>query len=171
MSDNTVLSQADIDALLGGNVAEEGEQTPSVIPHSPPAADPPAPLAPAVVEAPPPPAATPPPTPTPPSPAAAVPPRRVAKPKAKAAAKASAGLAARVKKLQVRSARLERTVARLEARLANLSQQLERSFGASASRHFTCESCGAHGNVATPVRCTHCGAETLWGWWPKQPPE
>ena len=31
---------------------------------------------------------------------------------------------------------------------------------------FTCESCGSQGFAAIPLRCTSCGKEGLWGWWP-----
>jgi len=33
---------------------------------------------------------------------------------------------------------------------------------------FTCESCGSQGFAAIPLRCTSCGKEGLWGWWPDQ---
>ncbi len=33
---------------------------------------------------------------------------------------------------------------------------------------FTCESCGSHGSVAIPMRCTKCGKEGWYGWWPKK---
>ena len=33
---------------------------------------------------------------------------------------------------------------------------------------FTCESCGSHGFIAIPMRCTSCGGEGWWGWWPKK---
>ena len=33
---------------------------------------------------------------------------------------------------------------------------------------FKCAPCGSQGLLAVPVRCTGCGHETLWGWWPKR---
>lgn len=33
---------------------------------------------------------------------------------------------------------------------------------------FVCQSCNAHGLVAIPIRCTVCGEESWWGWWPKE---
>ena len=34
--------------------------------------------------------------------------------------------------------------------------------------NFTCESCGVHGSVAIPIKCTRCGGEGWWGWWPEK---
>ena len=34
-------------------------------------------------------------------------------------------------------------------------------------KDFTCSSCGSHGFVAMPMKCTQCGSEGWWGWWPK----
>jgi hypothetical protein len=48
-----------------------------------------------------------------------------------------------------------------------LASQLQRSFGISAQHSFACSSCGTHGHVAAKVRCTSCGNDALWGWWPK----
>ena len=165
MSDNAVLSRADIDALLNGNVKEEVvEVLPVVLPVTaePPAPAPPAPAREPQVSSPPAPKAKPVTLPTPQAVAT--------KPKAPSK-KALSGLTVRTKKLEARMARvgrLEKTVVRLESRVADLTRQLERSFGASASNHFACGSCGAHGLAAIPLQCTHCGAETLWGSWPAQ---
>ena len=167
MSDNTVLSQVDIDALLNGNAEEEVvEVLPVVLPV---AADPPVPVPPA-------PAGEPqePPPPAPEAEPVTLPTPQAVTPEPKAPSKkALSGLTVRTKKLEARMARvgrLEKTVVRLESRVADLTRQLERSFGASARDHFTCGSCGTHGLAAIPLQCTHCGVETLWGSWPAQRP-
>lgn len=38
----------------------------------------------------------------------------------------------------------------------------------NARRSFACESCGHSSFVAIPMRCTRCGSEGWWGWWPKE---
>ncbi|HXZ94608.1 MAG TPA: hypothetical protein VEG28_01690 [Dehalococcoidia bacterium] len=37
-----------------------------------------------------------------------------------------------------------------------------------ARRNFRCNHCGSQGTVATVLRCTQCGKDSLWGWWPKK---
>lgn len=45
---------------------------------------------------------------------------------------------------------------------------LEGTPGYDIRNSFTCESCGSHGFIAIPMRCTKCKGEGWWGWWPKQ---
>ena len=37
-----------------------------------------------------------------------------------------------------------------------------------AKHEITCKGCGSKGLIATLVKCTKCGRETYWGWWPKK---
>jgi DNA-directed RNA polymerase subunit RPC12/RpoP len=36
-----------------------------------------------------------------------------------------------------------------------------------ARERISCNSCGSKGRIAVPIKCTNCGKETYWGWWPK----
>ena len=57
---------------------------------------------------------------------------------------------------------------RLAAQVDRLSQELRHSFGVSAKHGYSCDSCGHLGEVAAHVKCTHCGKDGLWGWWPPE---
>ena len=37
-----------------------------------------------------------------------------------------------------------------------------------ARYQITCKGCGNKGWIATRMRCTKCGRETYWGWFPKE---
>jgi hypothetical protein len=65
---------------------------------------------------------------------------------------------------------LDSRVQVLEAVVAELYDIGDRLDGTPALglRHrFKCE-CGASGLVALHVRCTKCGRESYWGWWPEK---
>jgi len=37
------------------------------------------------------------------------------------------------------------------------------------ARHgITCDCCGSKGWIAIRIKCTKCGRETYWGWWPEK---
>ncbi len=56
---------------------------------------------------------------------------------------------------------------RLEEQMENISMKLEATPGCNAGNLFTCSSCGTSGKIASPIKCTHCGQEGWWGWWPR----
>ncbi len=58
-------------------------------------------------------------------------------------------------------------LSRLEEQLENMSMKLEATPGYNAANLFTCSSCGTSGKIASPIKCTHCGQEGWWGWWPR----
>jgi len=37
-----------------------------------------------------------------------------------------------------------------------------------AKYQITCKGCGKKGWIAAAIKCTKCGYETYWGWWPKK---
>jgi len=37
-----------------------------------------------------------------------------------------------------------------------------------ARRNFRCNHCGSQRTVAAVLRCTQCGKDSLWGWWPQK---
>ncbi len=196
MDEKKILSQNDIDALLGGGSADDAtvdevdletanatgrdgqsvdeipadEGLPSVVQLSS-IEEIPAPVAEAVQE----PAKMVEPEPAPkmaaPSPSAAPPPLApVAAAPDPMLEKKVSQLAARLGKIDVALKRLDqidKAVGDMTRRYSGLANQLQRSFGVSAHQGFACSSCGNHGNVATKVRCTSCGHDALWGWWPK----
>ena len=198
MDEKKILSQNDIDALLGGDASDDpmaaeidvndpddtsrdgqmvdttsaDEDLPAVVQLSSigdiPAAkaeteqQPAATAQPEPASAPPPPPPEAAPAPPPPVPVAAASDPMLAK-------KVSQ-LTARLDKIDSALKRLEqidKRVGEMTKRYAGLANQLERSFGISAQHGFACSSCGTHGNVAAKVRCTSCGHDALWGWWPK----
>lgn len=64
-----------------------------------------------------------------------------------------------------------REVARLNAHLESMRLKLEATPGYNARNKFTCSSCGTSGQAAIPLKCTHCGEEGWWGWWPREKQE
>jgi len=56
---------------------------------------------------------------------------------------------------------------RIEDRLEHLEDEADDTPLWRAREQITCSSCGRKGWIATLVKCTKCGYETYWGWWPK----
>ncbi len=69
------------------------------------------------------------------------------------------------------SQRLEAVVKDLQqvnSQVGRVLKGLEGTPDYGVRNSFTCESCGSHGFVAIPMRCTKCDGEGWWGWWPKK---
>lgn len=45
---------------------------------------------------------------------------------------------------------------------------LQGTWGYDIKRHYECESCGSRGHVVGLVKCSECGDEDWWGWWPSE---
>ena len=54
----------------------------------------------------------------------------------------------------------------MDGRVTTVSRKLQDTPSYGVRGDFTCESCGAHGLAAIPLKCTSCGRERWWGWWP-----
>jgi chromosome segregation ATPase len=102
-----------------------------------------------------------------------------------------AEVSARVEKLESSIARLEsleKSVSELSDRVRSLSEQLKTATdrtqdmgghietisanlastaGYSAQRTFQCGACGSSGLVGYTLKCTSCGDENGYGWWPQ----
>lgn len=101
-------------------------------------------------------------------------------------------LAKRIAKIEaamVKSKQLEKTIAEAKAmanqppkdfqamadQLEELSEQvqgilekLQSTAGYDIGKAFRCNSCYSQGMVAIRVKCTECGRENWWGWWPEK---
>ncbi|MEE9399477.1 MAG: hypothetical protein V3V23_04335 [Dehalococcoidales bacterium] len=69
------------------------------------------------------------------------------------------------------SRRLDTVVKELQkvnSRTDGISKGLKGTPDYASRDDFACESCGSRGFVAIPMRCTDCGSEGWWGWWPKK---
>lgn len=53
------------------------------------------------------------------------------------------------------------------SRMEGVLENLKSTLGYRAQKTFTCTSCETDGNVAAKVKCTNCGKENWWGWWPQ----
>lgn len=53
------------------------------------------------------------------------------------------------------------------SRMEGVLDNLKSTLGYRAQKTFTCTSCDADGDVAAKVKCTGCGKENWWGWWPQ----
>jgi len=49
-----------------------------------------------------------------------------------------------------------------------LSEALRTTPDYNLGKTFSCASCSATGTVAIRIRCTNCGKENWWGYWPKK---
>ena len=182
MSADKVLSQAEIDAMLGGGSPAGKEAS------SEEAAQP---TVPAVIQEPPPQSAA---APPPPVAAAPQPPPAVVRSSELNAEGTQLMLDKMMERLETvgaaveRIGQLERAVIESNAAIRQIRQDMQNmvnqvqlvsskvdgilanlkaTIGYRAQKTFTCSSCKTSGNVATRVRCTQCGQENWWGWWPQ----
>ena len=49
-----------------------------------------------------------------------------------------------------------------------INEGLRTTPGYNLGKTFTCASCNSNGAIAIKVRCTSCGKENWWGYWPKK---
>ena len=54
------------------------------------------------------------------------------------------------------------------ARLQGLADNAQATPGHGLRKLFTCAHCASKEAVASRIKCTSCGAESWWGWWPKK---
>jgi len=59
-------------------------------------------------------------------------------------------------------------IAPLEHRIDDVEDKASDDPFSRARYQITCNSCGSKGWIATNIKCTKCGRETYWGWWPKK---
>ncbi len=160
--ENTVLSQADIDALVSkarGNADQERAPAPAESPRTAPA----------------------------PAPAVGAAPQGAGGAPASGETQAPAAAAApdvlqRLERLEAALSRMSQsqdTQVQLQTQLTALANRLQAvssrvdeilrylpsTLGYGVRATFTCSSCGVQGLVAAPVVCTHCGQQTYVGWW------
>ena len=58
--------------------------------------------------------------------------------------------------------------ASLESRLDDMEDKVSDDPLSGARYQITCKECGSKGWIATRIKCTKCGRETYWGWFPKE---
>jgi hypothetical protein len=196
--DEKVLSQGEVDKLVALVPNKPRPAASASAPAAAPAADlppvrinipvkekPPEPAVTPLKAAAPPPAYTPPPPQASPLPAAAVPSKELTVLK-----ETVADLTRQVSILMDTTARLDfmdekidhlaglinqasgespdtlRLITEVQAQLRKLAHDLKPQ--QTLREHFHCESCHTTGNVAFLTRCTSCGKERWFGWWPKK---
>lgn len=54
----------------------------------------------------------------------------------------------------------------VENQLKEITRCVQKTLGYNISKTFKCRSCAGIGMVAIRVKCTKCGKESWWGWWP-----
>jgi hypothetical protein len=57
-------------------------------------------------------------------------------------------------------------IAEIQAQLRRMARELRPQ--QELRKHFHCENCQTTGNVAFLTKCTSCGKERWFGWWPKK---
>ncbi len=73
---------------------------------------------------------------------------------------------AAVRQMSQRLDGITRHLKKMDGRVDTISKSLEATPDYAARKNFTCSSCGSHGFLAVPLKCTGCGREGWWGWWP-----
>ena len=73
-----------------------------------------------------------------------------------------------VQRLSQRLDAMVKDLQKVDSRVGGVLRGVEGTPGYGIRNDFTCESCGSHGFIALPVRCTKCGGGGWWGWWPKE---
>ncbi len=73
---------------------------------------------------------------------------------------------AAVRQMSQRLDGITRQLKKMDGRVGTISKNLEATPEYAARKDFTCSSCGSHGYLAVPLKCTGCGSEGWWGWWP-----
>jgi len=63
---------------------------------------------------------------------------------------------------------LAKELQKVKSQLSGVLRGLDGTPGYNIRHEFTCRSCGSPGLAAIPMRCTNCGSEGWWGWWPKE---
>ena len=52
-------------------------------------------------------------------------------------------------------------------RVNNILTNLKETPGYGVRGNYTCRSCGSHGFMAIPMKCSNCGTQGWLGWWPE----
>ncbi len=66
------------------------------------------------------------------------------------------------------SALTARKIQKLNGDLKKIALNLKGTPGYGIRNSFDCEKCSDHGHVAVMFRCTRCGHERWYGWWPEK---
>lgn len=72
-------------------------------------------------------------------------------------------LEGKVRQLETRVQSLEATSAKIE----DIETRLHGTPALGLRQRFKCD-CGSSGYVAIHIKCTKCGREDYWGWWPEK---
>jgi hypothetical protein len=62
----------------------------------------------------------------------------------------------------------DQKIQQLTDELKKIIGNLKGTPGYGVKDNFTCEKCEDHGHVAVQFRCTSCGHERWYGWWPEK---
>ncbi len=73
-----------------------------------------------------------------------------------------------VQKLSQRLETVVKNLRKVDSQVSGVLRGLEGTPGYSIRSDFTCQSCGSHDFIAIPMRCTKCGSDGWWGWWPNE---
>ncbi len=73
-----------------------------------------------------------------------------------------------VQRLSQRLDAMVKDLQKVDSQVGGVLRGVEGTPGYGIRNDFTCESCSSHGFIALPMRCTKCGEEGWWGWWPKE---
>jgi len=78
------------------------------------------------------------------------------------------GTGAAVQQLEEKLEAVARRLSDMDSRLTTVTEGLRGTPSYGVRNDFTCEACGSRDFLAIPLKCTTCGREGWWGWWPEK---
>ncbi len=82
-------------------------------------------------------------------------------------AKVTSAVQALSSQIQALSGQVQKTTSQSKS----IVRKLGSTMGYNIQNTFECQQCGAHGYVVSLVKCSACGHEDWWGWWPPEETE
>jgi len=79
----------------------------------------------------------------------------------------TADFGAAILQLEEKLCAVTRHLGKIDGRVNTVTRKLEDTPSYGVRGDYKCESCGSTGFAAIPLKCTSCGKEGWWGWWPK----
>jgi len=79
----------------------------------------------------------------------------------------TASFGAAILQLEEKLCAVTRHLDKTDCRVMTVTKKLQDTPSYGVRGDYKCDSCGSTGFAAIPLKCTSCGKEGWWGWWPK----
>jgi len=71
------------------------------------------------------------------------------------------------KYMELKNLVFENEIKKIREEIEKIKKMVESDPLSNLRNEFVCDSCGEKGYVAANIKCTKCGEESWWGWWPE----